>query len=350
MDKNLLRKTLIDLVKKLARLEGVAPEELVSEVKASMSYGTKVPTENPFTGYDPETFYLEFAFASSCVEAGSISFPAFVRSMLSDRGDLITPYLKMLYNAVRDWPGCEVLGMESFNQVSEYNIDKLAEEIARARNKDFMECCVSRLLRSFLVHDTYRSHEGDAQSLKQAMYDRVKGMVTDYYVNLGYKIILWKYGRVVLDGVLFREITQRVLLSVPNVVPDKQDQYIPPETSDMIFLPPLKRQVEFKLHLCPFARYRIEWMELYQPTRLVELHLTDMLKPELQRILSIAENRFYQLILTNTDKAANRQVVSEVIFPQLQAPDPGRPKIPPGIMDDIYSSLLPNHSDNQSNN
>lgn len=58
-------------------------------------------------GYDPELLQIGAEMAAYHVEAGSRKFVDFAKRMISDMGDNVRPYLKLFYNAVRDFPGME---------------------------------------------------------------------------------------------------------------------------------------------------------------------------------------------------------------------------------------------------
>lgn len=58
-------------------------------------------------GYDPELLQIGVEMAAYHVEAGARKFVDFAKRMISDMGDNVRPYLKLFYNAVRDFPGME---------------------------------------------------------------------------------------------------------------------------------------------------------------------------------------------------------------------------------------------------
>lgn len=57
--------------------------------------------------YDPELLQIGAEMAAYHVEAGARTFTDFAKKMLTDLGEDIRPYLKLFYNAVRDFPGME---------------------------------------------------------------------------------------------------------------------------------------------------------------------------------------------------------------------------------------------------
>lgn len=58
-------------------------------------------------GYDPELLQIGVEMAAYHVEAGARKFVDFAKRMIYDMGDNVRPYLKLFYNAVRDFPGME---------------------------------------------------------------------------------------------------------------------------------------------------------------------------------------------------------------------------------------------------
>ena len=58
-------------------------------------------------GYDPELLQIGAEMAAYHVEAGARKFVDFAKRMIYDMGDNVRPYLKLFYNAVRDFPGME---------------------------------------------------------------------------------------------------------------------------------------------------------------------------------------------------------------------------------------------------
>lgn len=58
-------------------------------------------------GYDPELLQIGAEMAAYHIEAGARKFADFAKRMIADIGDNVRPYLKLFYNAVRDFPGME---------------------------------------------------------------------------------------------------------------------------------------------------------------------------------------------------------------------------------------------------
>lgn len=114
-----------------AQNEGIRPDEgildyakRVAEREQKKEYGSQnkvVSTEryeelrkrlrsklnNLNAGYDPELLQIGSEMAAYHVEAGAREFVDFAKRMISDMGDNVRPYLKLFYNAVRDFPGME---------------------------------------------------------------------------------------------------------------------------------------------------------------------------------------------------------------------------------------------------
>jgi hypothetical protein len=63
------------------------------------------------SGIDPEMVHAGITLAGYHVEAGARKFADFAKAMLDDLGENARPFLKMWYNAVRDYPGFEAEGM-----------------------------------------------------------------------------------------------------------------------------------------------------------------------------------------------------------------------------------------------
>lgn len=111
--------------------DGISPDEgvldyakRVAEREQKKEYGSQnkvVSTEryeelrkklrsklnNLNAGYDPELLQIGAEMAAYHVEAGARKFVDFAKRMISDMGDNVRPYLKLFYNAVRDFPGME---------------------------------------------------------------------------------------------------------------------------------------------------------------------------------------------------------------------------------------------------
>lgn len=62
-------------------------------------------------GIDPEIIAIGAEMAVYHIERGAIKFTDYAKAMVSDLGDVIRPYLKAFYNAVRDMPQAEENGL-----------------------------------------------------------------------------------------------------------------------------------------------------------------------------------------------------------------------------------------------
>jgi hypothetical protein len=69
------------------------------------------------SGFDPELFYLGVQASLYHVEAGARKFSDYAKVMLDEFGEVFRPYLKMWYNAARDFPGMDSMGMDSYDMV-----------------------------------------------------------------------------------------------------------------------------------------------------------------------------------------------------------------------------------------
>jgi predicted RNA methylase len=91
-------------------------------------------------GYDPELLQIGAEMAAYHVEAGARKFVDFAKRMISDMGDNVSPYLKLFYNAVRDFPGMESYESEMtpYEEVRSTDINniKLEEDEQTETNKE----------------------------------------------------------------------------------------------------------------------------------------------------------------------------------------------------------------------
>lgn len=80
--------------------------------------------------YDPELLQIGAEMAAYHVEAGSLKFVDFAKRMISDMGDNVRPYLKLFYNAVRDFPGMESyeIEMTPYEEVRSTDINNIKLE------------------------------------------------------------------------------------------------------------------------------------------------------------------------------------------------------------------------------
>lgn len=77
-------------------------------------------------GVDPEILAIGTEMAVYHIEKGARKFKAYASAMIADLGDVIRPYLKSFYNAVRDMPEAEAAGlvsdMDSYDEVRSVDI------------------------------------------------------------------------------------------------------------------------------------------------------------------------------------------------------------------------------------
>ena len=107
--------------------EGTPPEDQEpggGEAVRGGGNGTKMSA-----GLDPEVFSAGLKMAAYYIEGGARSFAEYAQYMIQDFGKAITPYLKLFYNAVRDYPGYESLaeGMDDTNEVQSIPQEDLEE-------------------------------------------------------------------------------------------------------------------------------------------------------------------------------------------------------------------------------
>lgn len=77
------------------------------------------------TGIDPELILDGTILAGYHVEAGVRKFGDFARTMIGELGEDAKPYLKMWYNAVRDYPGMMSGDMTPYGEVDATDLDAL---------------------------------------------------------------------------------------------------------------------------------------------------------------------------------------------------------------------------------
>lgn len=127
-------------------------------------------------GIDPEIIAIGAEMAVYHIERGAIKFADYAKAMVSDLGDVIRPYLKAFYNAVRDMPQAEENGLvenmtpyeevrafdvtnfdkktpdvmqQIQNVAKEKEVEKVAEENRKRPNKDkIQEVDVEKLFES----------------------------------------------------------------------------------------------------------------------------------------------------------------------------------------------------------
>lgn len=87
-------------------------------------------------GIDPEIIAIGTEMAVYHIERGAVKFADYAKAMVSDLGDVIRPYLKAFYNAVRDMPQAEENGlvenMTPYEEVRSFdvtNFDKKTPDV-----------------------------------------------------------------------------------------------------------------------------------------------------------------------------------------------------------------------------
>lgn len=92
------------------------------ELKAKL----KGKLNNLNAGIDPELFAIGVEMAAIKIEMGVKKFSQFAKEMVEELGDAIKPYLKSIYNGVRDLPEMEEIEplMDEYNYVKKADIEK----------------------------------------------------------------------------------------------------------------------------------------------------------------------------------------------------------------------------------
>lgn len=80
---------------------------------------------------DPEVIQAGIDLAGYHIEAGARSFNAYAKKMIQDIGEVIRPYLKSFYMAVRNYPGFDKTGMNT-----EAELDKIDENTIDIQEKE----------------------------------------------------------------------------------------------------------------------------------------------------------------------------------------------------------------------
>jgi N12 class adenine-specific DNA methylase len=70
-------------------------------------------------GLDPEVVQAGIQLAGYYIEGGARSFADYSAKMIADLGEVVRPYLKSWYLAVRNWPGFDNAGMQSEAQLED---------------------------------------------------------------------------------------------------------------------------------------------------------------------------------------------------------------------------------------
>lgn len=83
--------------------------------------------ENPIKGLNQEFLIAGITVAGFHIEAGAKRFIDYVNIMIKDLGEKSKPYLKMFYNAVRDYPGFDAEGMDDYEAVSQADVEKILQ-------------------------------------------------------------------------------------------------------------------------------------------------------------------------------------------------------------------------------
>ena len=138
-------------------------------------------------GYDPELLQIGAEMAAYHVEAGARKFADFAKRMLADIGEEIRPYLKMFYNAVREFPGMESyeVEMDPYEEVRNTDINsiKLEEDEQTETNTETI-VSEAETVASKAEADAAGTAEVKAQRLKEI--DDALEKVNNQLALLGY--------------------------------------------------------------------------------------------------------------------------------------------------------------------
>lgn len=143
-------------------------------------------------GVDPELLATGTELAVGHIERGARKFADYAKAMVADIGDVIRPYLKAFYNAVRDMPEAQDFAedMTPYDEVSKFNVATIgeggeekqptvfetAEQVSNEqtvhRNADEIEVTVSE----------EENTTSDAYTITPAQYTTKRGKVLDMFL------------------------------------------------------------------------------------------------------------------------------------------------------------------------
>ena len=108
-------------------------------------------------GIDYEIFTMGAEMAVYHIEAGVRKFHDFVEKMVADLGDDVRPYLKMFYNAARDYPGMEELRKE----MTPYDEVEATDVFSICQNEEMKDEAIHRMKSISLYDGVIESFEED---------------------------------------------------------------------------------------------------------------------------------------------------------------------------------------------
>ncbi len=127
-DKEALRTSIKGLVAVRSRLKGTSYSEELRNLKVALEerlINRDIEQNNQKsikqTGFDPELFTIGVEQGAAYIERGIISIDEFSKAMIINIGSEIKPYIKAIYNGVRDLPGLNNAGMTSYDEVNKFN-------------------------------------------------------------------------------------------------------------------------------------------------------------------------------------------------------------------------------------
>jgi hypothetical protein len=118
------RKVRMEHQAQLIEQQGVTPSIKLSKNENEVGIASQeTAPNNPNVDLDPETMQAGITLSGILIESGTIKFEDYVRAMIADIGPEIKPYLKMFYNAIRDYPGFNTEGMDDYQTVVKFDIE-----------------------------------------------------------------------------------------------------------------------------------------------------------------------------------------------------------------------------------
>lgn len=109
---------------------GKEPTKMDAPNSSSEQEAAEVKANQLNVGIYPELMQVGFTTAGYHLEKGVRTFSAYTKAMINDFGNKIKPYLKSLYNGVRDLPGIESIAkdMDSYDTVLKADIEEILKE------------------------------------------------------------------------------------------------------------------------------------------------------------------------------------------------------------------------------
>ena len=151
-------------------------------------------------GIDPEMMMAGIQLAGYHVEAGARKFTDYAKVMIEDIGEGIKPYLKSFYNSLRTWPEFDNTGMDSANDVDNFDLDKKEEILLNFFNGEIAKLITKPKITAFGLnwqhcnHTVYFptfSYEQYYQSIRRFWrFGQTKPVIVDLVYSEGQKRVL----------------------------------------------------------------------------------------------------------------------------------------------------------------